>query len=172
MPKNTTGTVRSNLLSGPSTEPPLGEVLTFMRLIWGISHGLQATSKRMEATIGVTGPQRLVIRLVGRRPRISAGELARLLRLHPSTLTGVLQRLEQRDLVTRSRDRNDNRQARFSLTPAGRRIDRRHAGTVEAAVRRTLATLDRRRVRVAAGVLAALAESLSFPARGAEKRRG
>ena len=72
---------------GPGSEdamPPLGEVLDFMRMLWSIDHGLQTTSKRMEATLGVTGLQRMVLRLVGRFPGISAGHLARILHVHVS----------------------------------------------------------------------------------------
>src|SRR5512146_1996532 len=76
--------------AGSGESPVLGDVLEFMRLIWGISHGLQSTSKRMEAQLGITGPQRLVVRIVGRCPGVSARELAHTLHLHPSTLTGVL----------------------------------------------------------------------------------
>ena len=113
-----------------------------MRVIWGISHGLQSTSKRMEVELGITGPQRLVVRIVGRCPGTTAGQLAEILQLHPSTLTGVLRRLEQRGVLERSRGKRDRRQARLRLTPAGRAIDRRHAGTVEAAVRRVLSNLE------------------------------
>jgi DNA-binding MarR family transcriptional regulator len=44
----------------------------------------------MIGEVGVTGPQRLVLRVVGLFPGMSAGELATVLRVHPSTLTGVL----------------------------------------------------------------------------------
>ena len=43
--------------------PALGEELDFMRLLWAVDHGLQQRSKRMAAEIGLTGPQRLVIRI-------------------------------------------------------------------------------------------------------------
>ena len=46
----------------------LDPVLDFMRLLWSVEHGLQSTSKRMEATLGITGPQRLVLRIVTARP--------------------------------------------------------------------------------------------------------
>ena len=75
---------------------PLGPVLDFMRLLWSIEHSLQRMSKRMEADLGITGPQRLVLRVVGQFPGLSAGELARIVRLHPSTITGILQRLVRR----------------------------------------------------------------------------
>ena len=139
----------------------LGDVLEFMRLIWGISHGLQSTSKRMEAALGVTGPQRLVIRIVGRWPGISAGDLARTLRLHPSTLTGILQRLDKRRLVTRTRDNRDTRLVRLTLTPEGKKLDRLNAGTVESAVRRSLRKIPAGKVRAAGEVLRQLERALT-----------
>ena len=68
----------------------LGDVLEFMRTLWALDHGLQLRSKRMERHLGITGPQRLVLRIVGRFPGISAGEVASIMEVHPSTLTGVL----------------------------------------------------------------------------------
>ena len=74
----------------------LDPVLDFLRLLWSIEHGLQRVSKRMEAELGITGPQRLVLRVVGRFPGLSAGELAHIVRLHPITITGILKRLVSR----------------------------------------------------------------------------
>lgn len=140
--------------------PRLGEVLDFMKLLWSVDHGLQSTSKRMEAQMGVTGPQRLVIRIVGRYPDISAGELADIMRLHPSTLTGVLKRLKDRGLIERRVDPNDGRRALLCLTPRGRELDSIRTGTVEAAVRQALKSMPRRKVEAAQDVLAAVAEAL------------
>jgi hypothetical protein len=70
----------------PSRTPELGEALDFLRLIWAVDHGLHRASKRTETELGVTGPQRLVLRIVGRFPGIPAGHLAQLLHVHPSTL--------------------------------------------------------------------------------------
>ena len=109
-----------------------------MQLLWATVHGLEKASKRMRRTIGVTGPQRLVLRIVGLRPGISPGRVAEILRVHPSTLTGVLARLEERGLILRSADLADRRRARFTLTAAGKKIDRERKGTVEAAVRRAI----------------------------------
>ena len=95
----------------------LGEVIDFMRLLWAVDHGLEASSKRMNAVFGVTGPQRLVIRIVGRHPGIAAGRIAEILHVHPSTLTGVLSRLADRGIVVRRVDPGDGRRALFSLTP-------------------------------------------------------
>ena len=66
--------------------PKLGRALDFMRSLWALDHALQSRSKAMAAALGVTGPQRMVVRLVGRFPDIAAGSLAELLMIHPSTL--------------------------------------------------------------------------------------
>src|SRR4051812_4499891 len=114
---------------------PTGETLQFMQKVWDLVHALDVRSKRMVQTIGVTGPQRLVIRLVGQKPNQTASEISSTLGKHPSTLTGVLARLEERDLITRVTDADDRRRARFTLTASGKKIDRERKGTVEAATR-------------------------------------
>lgn len=146
--------------SADKSAPPLGEVLEFMRLLWAVDHGLQSTSKRMEATLGLTGPQRLVLRLVGRIPGITAGRLAHIMHVHPSTLTGVLKRMEKRGLLERKADPLDGRKALFALTDAGRTLDVPSPGTVEAAVQRAISRLSRVRLDSAQEVLTAIAEEL------------
>lgn len=143
-----------------SNPPPLGEVLEFMRLLWAVDHGLQSTSKRMEATLGLTGPQRLVIRLVGRFPGITAGRLAHIMHVHPSTLTGVLKRMEKRGVLERKADPLDGRKALFALTEAGRALDIPSPGTVESAVQRAITRMSRTRLVNAQDVLTAIAEEL------------
>src|SRR5690349_13107197 len=127
--------------------PALGEVLEFMRLLWAVDHGLQSTSKRMESTLGLTGPQRLVLRLVGRFPGITAGRLAQIMHVHPSTLTGVLKRMEKRGLLERKSDPLDGRKALFALTDAGRGLDVPSDGTVESAVERAISRMPRPRLQ-------------------------
>jgi len=139
--------------------PPLGAVLDFMRLLWAVDHALQSTSKRMESTFGLTGPQRLVVRIVGRFPGIAAGRIAGILHVHPSTLTGVLRRLESRAVLQRRPDPRDARRALFMLTNKGRRLDVIRTGTVEQAVRRVLLK-DAGKVAAAQEVLASLSEEL------------
>ncbi len=139
----------------------LGQVLEFMQALWAVDHELQSSSKRQEATTGVTGPQRLVIRMVGRFPGITAGQVSQILHLHPSTLTGVLKRLEAHGLLERRADPADARRARLALTSQGRNTDAVRGGTVEAGVRRALAKLSPRSVAVAREVLERLAAELS-----------
>lgn len=146
---------------GPVTpDRSLGEVLDFMRALWALNHALETTSRRMRTRLGVSGPERMVVRLVGRYPGISAGELAHTLHVHPSTLTGLLQRLTRRGVLRRTADAGDARRALFTLASKGVAIDQVRSGTVEAAVKAALASLARRDVQAAAGVLARLGRAL------------
>jgi DNA-binding MarR family transcriptional regulator len=131
-----------------------------MRLVWRLDHALQRRSKRMEQSLGVTGPQRLVLRIVGRFPGIPAGHLAHLLHVHPSTLTGVIKRLERQHLLRKRADPRDARRGLLSLTDRGRAIDAVSEGTVEAAVRDGLSRVSARDVDAVRRVLTALAEKL------------
>ncbi|HUJ60448.1 MAG TPA: MarR family transcriptional regulator [Kofleriaceae bacterium] len=139
---------------------PSGATLQFMQGLWLLVHALDVRSKRMTQTIGVTGPQRLVLRIVGQRPDQTASDIAATLGKHPSTLTGVLARLEGRGLILREVDKEDRRRARFKLTPAGKRVDRERKGTVEAAVRRALGRVDETTVTATSELVAVLCEEL------------
>jgi DNA-binding MarR family transcriptional regulator len=116
-----------------------GETLRFMQRMWDLAHALDVRSKRMAKSLGVTGPQRLVIRVLGRSPAFTASDISLTLGMHPSTLTGILRRLEQQGTLERKPDDIDRRRMRFRLTRKGIAIDRERRGTVEAAVRRALA---------------------------------
>ena len=138
----------------------MGSTLGFMQQLWGLTHALQVTSKRMARNLGVTGPQRLVLRVVGQKPGITARDLAQTLGLHPSTLTGVLGRLERQKFLIRTVDPDDRRRALFELTAKGKTVDAERRGTVEAAVRRALARADDKIVTQTQQMLALLVSEL------------
>lgn len=142
---------------------PQGETLQFMQRMWDLTHALEVRSKRMARTLGITGPQRLVIRVIGQSPNISARDIAAALGIHPSTLTGVLTRLERQRFITRAIDDDDRRRMRFSLTKSGKRIDRERRGTVEAAVRRALGRAGAPMIDATLGLVALLVDELQRP---------
>lgn len=125
-----------------SRPQPAGETLQFMQRLWDLAHALDVRSKRMAITVGVTGPQRLVIRVIGQLREPTATDIAATLMMHPSTLTGIVSRLAKQGLITRTQDDADRRRSRFALTAAGMKVDRERKGTVEAAVRRALVRAD------------------------------
>jgi DNA-binding MarR family transcriptional regulator len=143
-----------------SNKGEIDQVLDFMQLLWSVEHGLQRRSKRMEATLGITGPQRLVLRIVSQRPGLSPGEVARIVHLHPSTITGILQRLAKKGLLRQERDRKDHRRIRLRSQAAARGFVAASTGTVEWAVTHALTRMPLLRVRHAREVLSAIASAL------------
>jgi hypothetical protein len=95
----------------------LDESLDFMRLLWSIEHLLRSTSNLMYRQSGLTGSQRLVLRVVHQHPGISPSEVVRLIHLHKSTAAGILRRLERRGLIIRERDSSDKRHTTLRTAP-------------------------------------------------------
>lgn len=149
----------------------LPDVLQFMQLQWAVVHGLERISKRMAGDIGVTGPQRLVLRVVGLFPGMSAGDLAAVLHVHPSTLTGVLQRLVAQRLLARADAPGDRRRAVLSLTKHGTRVNAARQSTVEAAIAQALEGVGNRDRMATRRVLERLAAHLEPAATPGPARR-
>jgi MarR family transcriptional regulator, organic hydroperoxide resistance regulator len=72
--------------------------------------------------MGLTHPQYLVMLALWERSPRSVKDLSEALALDPGTLSPLLKRLESAGLVTRGRDRSDERVLAVTLTPAGRRL--------------------------------------------------
>jgi DNA-binding MarR family transcriptional regulator len=93
-------------------------------------------SRQMERTLGFSGPQRLVLREIIGKPGILPGELAGVLGIHPSTVTGLVDALESSGLAERRRDENDRRSVRLFATPAGSAALELRVETVESVLGR------------------------------------
>jgi DNA-binding MarR family transcriptional regulator len=152
-------------------EPSLGSTLEFMRLLWALDHVLHKRSKWMARRFGVTGPQRLALRVIGREPDVSAGRLAGILKVHPSTLTGILQRVERRGLLSRRVDSSDRRRVRLELTPSGRAVTASSGGSIEDLVARVLRRTPRGRLAATTSVLRTLVRALESGAEPSRLRR-
>jgi len=139
----------------PEQPEALDPALHFLQTVWELEHALERASKRMEDAIGISGPQRFALRIVGVRPGITAGDLAAVLHLHPSTVTGIVQRLETRKLVKRVANQSDGRVAHLHLTAMGVRANKPGGqGTIERAARTTLARCPESQRKAAAAVMA------------------
>ncbi|MGE3956169.1 MAG: MarR family winged helix-turn-helix transcriptional regulator [Vicinamibacterales bacterium] len=136
-------------------------VLQFLQTVWRLEHALERASKRMEDTIGLSGPQRFALRMIGVQPGITAGELAGVLHLHPSTVTGIVQRLELRKLVKRTANESDGRVAHLFLTPAGAKANKPAGkGTIERAARNALTRIPATQQKATAAMMHEFAAEL------------
>ena len=141
--------------------PSLGPAFDFLRLVWAVDHALQQKSVEMHRTIGVTGPQRLVIRIVGLLPGMSVGRLAEIIGAHPSTATGLTKRLIRDGLLYTRSDPRDGRRLMLGLTPAGQAVEVGAPGTIEDAIQRLIAATPAADIATAARVLESLCSVLT-----------
>ena len=72
--------------------------------------------------LGLTYPQYLAMALLWREDGQTVGQLGERLFLESNTLTPLIKRLEAAGLVTRARDKADERVVRVSLTETGRTL--------------------------------------------------
>jgi DNA-binding MarR family transcriptional regulator len=129
---------------GPATEADLGIVDALAQL----SFLIQGTLAKHAAASDLSMIQtRLLGILRDREPTMQ--ELAKLLDLDKSSVTGLVDRAEKRGLVQRIPSTNDRRAVRVSLTSSGRKTVRRVAKTFEAdimSVTASLSAADRKRL--------------------------
>lgn len=78
-------------------------------------------SRTLVGSHGLTGPQALILKAL-QGGSLSAGELAARVSLSQGTTTDILNRLEQRDLIRRTRDTKDRRRVLVEVTHAGKRL--------------------------------------------------
>lgn len=76
-------------------------------------------SKRLVQQHGLTGPQLVVLKELGRMQSAATSQLAAAVSLSPATVTGILNRLEKRELVARAKSAHDRRKTEVTLTEAG-----------------------------------------------------
>lgn len=160
-PARPTSQGRSQAGQGTRGSTALGPVLEFMQELWGLEQGLNRQSKAMLARYGVTGPQRLVVRIVGRIGPITPASLARVLHLHPSSVTRLVRRLEARDFIRREPDPARRGRHLLVLGSRGGRVERLGEATVEGAIRSALAAARPADVRACRRVIALLTDRLT-----------
>ncbi|HEX2878428.1 MAG TPA: MarR family transcriptional regulator, partial [Polyangiaceae bacterium] len=117
--------------------------------------------KHMEMTLGVTGPQRLTIRIIGRFPGITAGHLAKLLHIHPGTLSGIIKRLERQGLIRRRPDTRDGRRSLLGLTEKGRLLETGTEALVEGVIEQIFERTPLEKLQATRDVLESIAMQLS-----------
>jgi DNA-binding MarR family transcriptional regulator len=80
---------------------------------------LNEQSKKVERETGLTGPQLWTIKTINENSPIKISGLANKLYLHPTTVIGIIDRLEKQELVKRQRSKDDRRVVWVELTAKG-----------------------------------------------------
>ncbi|GAB4258287.1 MAG: hypothetical protein Kow0092_05820 [Deferrisomatales bacterium] len=83
-----------------------------------LTRGIDQHSRSLIRDWGVTVPQLLCLRTVAERGPLTSGALAKAINLNRSTVSGIVDRLEKRGLLSRERSTEDRRVVRLSATPS------------------------------------------------------
>jgi len=96
-----------------------------------IVKAIEDYSQQVSSEFGVTGPQLWALKTILLHGALPLGQLSKKMYLHPSTLTGVVDRLEAKGYVARGRDTADRRIVTVSLTTAGKELVKRAPNPVQ-----------------------------------------
>ena len=103
--------------------PRPAELLCFS--VYAAAHAMNRVYKPLLDPMGLTYPQYLVMLTLWDEDGQTVGQVSERLFLESSTITPLLKRLEAAELLTRERDRADERVVRARLTEAGRALRER-----------------------------------------------
>ncbi len=107
-----------------------------------ITRAIDLHSRLLLQTNGLTIPQLVALQAIQRLQPITVGALARDIRLGAATVTGILRRMEKRDLVKRTRGDLDRRSVVIELTSDGAKLVAEAPSLLQDRFNRELAKLE------------------------------
>lgn len=93
-----------------------------LRALRRITRSIDLHSRQLASTYGLTGPQLVALRAIAKLGPLAPSGVAREISLSQATVTGIIDRLDSRQLVTRKRSTRDRRLVDVSITPAGQAL--------------------------------------------------
>jgi DNA-binding MarR family transcriptional regulator len=97
----------------------IADIFNNLRRVYQV---INEQSKKAKKQTGITGPQLWAIKMIAQSSPVQVSELAHKMYLHPATVVGILNRLEDQGLVLRMRTREDRRVVDVDLTPKGKTL--------------------------------------------------
>lgn len=112
-----------------------------LRSLRKIVRAIDLHSRQLESEFGLTGPQLVCLRVIEAHGPLTPSDLARRVELSQGTVTGIIDRLVKRHLVSRRRSPSDRRKVALALLPAGRQLLRDAPSPLQTLFARRLARL-------------------------------
>lgn len=125
------------------------------------AHALRKAFDRLAVGLGVTRAQWKVLFKLTRTPGLRQVELADMLDLEPITLCRIVDRLEEAELVERTRDPDDRRAWRLHVTATAQPLIEKLQAIGAELVDRAFAGIDPKDIETARKVLAQARENAS-----------
>ena len=93
--------------------------LRVLQAIRQIIRAVDLHSRQLLSKYKLTGPQLVCLLEINKHDSMTVGSLAKQVHLSPSTVIGILDRLESKKLIRRRIDKSDRRRVHVKLTPEG-----------------------------------------------------
>jgi DNA-binding MarR family transcriptional regulator len=131
----------------PGNEDVIKDIVKSIRRLVRAEH---LDSQKMSKQFGLTGPQSLVLRLLIKEGALSSADLSRKMYVTPSNITGIIDRLEKKGFVERTRKPGDRRVALITLTKSGQKLGKTLPDPIEKKIITQLADLEPERLQILA----------------------
>jgi len=109
-----------------------------------IIRAIDLHSRKLEADHHITTPQLVALTIIGASDGMFPSELAQRMHLSPSTVVGILDRLERKKYINRLRSTEDRRRVHVALTERGRQVIAQAPSPLQDRLADALARLPRR----------------------------
>lgn len=96
--------------------------LQILRALRRIIRAVDIHSHKLSSQHRITGPQLGCLLALKEDGPLTSAKLAKMVYLSPSTVVGIIDRLEEKKLVTRTRDSRDRRLVHISITASGEQL--------------------------------------------------
>ncbi len=96
--------------------------LRILQALRRIIRAVDIHSHKLSTQHKITGPQLACLMIVDGEGPLTSSNLAKKVYLSPSTLVGIIDRLEEKQLVERNRSSVDRRQVHISVTAQGKKL--------------------------------------------------
>jgi MarR family transcriptional regulator, organic hydroperoxide resistance regulator len=115
----------------PEQIPPSAAISEIMQSLRRVFRSIQDYSQEVSKKFGITGPQLWALKTIAANGSLSLGDLSQKMYLHPSTISGVVDRLEKKKYVQRDRAKEDRRVVQVRLTALGKNLARKAPNPIQ-----------------------------------------
>jgi DNA-binding MarR family transcriptional regulator len=142
------------------TEKDLG--LKILMDLRKITRAIDLNSKKLSSETSLTAPQVVSLIAVYHHEALTLAEIAEQVHLSSSTMVGIIDRLEAKNLVIRERSKTDRRQVLIRITEEGRKMAKKSPLPLQEELIRSLSKLPEAQQRNLAKALELLVKMLDF----------
>ncbi|PIE58495.1 MAG: MarR family transcriptional regulator [Desulfobulbus propionicus] len=138
------------------------QITTITQQVRLLYRAIQAHSKRVEKTCGLSSAQLCMLHEVSCSEGIKVSELAATLSIHRSTSSNMLDKLEKKGLIYRDRSTSDQRSVHIYITSQGKTLLKKTPSPPQSQLSNTLLKLSGHQLMALETSLQLLIETLHF----------